>query len=747
MTSIAKAAGVRLAIVAPWFGASLRGGAEQQAWQLAHHLATRGYEVEVLTTCSASFDDDWSRNRLRAGVEHDGSITVRRFKVGHRDRRAFSRVNAILTSIPHAELKRSVSPVGDEDAAVFAKDNINSPDLVGFLSSHAERYRAVIFIPYLYGTTLAGVPAIADRAYLQPCLHDEPYAYLPAVGTAVHAARGLLFNSEGELEVAVRIFGPGIIKKSTVVGQGVDDAPAAAAEHVAGFVPKHEHYVLYLGRQDPAKNIGLLVHAFGEFKRRHPMSRLKLVLAGERPSSYGDISRGIIDVGPVEEPEKLALLANARALVQPSVMESYSRVMIEAWLNGRPVIVHEDCLATATVVRQVGGGLLAGTTSSWEGALYQVDIAESEALAAMGALGRDYAEKSASWERVIDAYEDVLGLRDEPPAARSPLLQLYPEGADDVRRYADALAEALSHVAVDATSATKLPPEWNGAPVVVHEVAGRKTAEPASVSALVYHASRNGAARNGSLAHDAGHVRFAFGSSPGPVRELDAAGFRDPQLLPVCVDPRQWDCEDDRPLAKALQDGCTNLVYAGPFTALEHLNQLLTSFLHYLTLDRESRLVLVRQGAVDESVYARLYAEVRSLDLVDHVLVARDVTVPQLQSVYRTAHLFWSLDESESFGENFLQAMWFDVPILAYKSPIASRFVAGSGVLLTSKDDLLAVAAAAQLIVGDRALRRSIVAAQRRARAAFDCDVIAGSVAALVSAPAARVTARSASYG
>jgi glycosyltransferase involved in cell wall biosynthesis len=230
-------------------------------------------------------------------------------------------------------------------------------------------------------------------------------------------------------------------------------------------------------------------------------------------------------------------------------------------------------------------------------------------------------------------------------------------------------------------------------------------------------------------------VRFAFGSSPGPVRELSAAGFRDPQLLPVCVDPREWDGEDDRPLAKALQDGCTNLVYAGPFTALEHLNQLLTSFLHYLTLDRESRLVLVRQGAVDESVYARLYAEVRSLDLVDHVLVARDVTVAQLQSVYRTAHLFWSLDESESFGENFLQAMWFDVPIVAYRTEIARELAGDAGLLINDKSDLLAVAALIQIVAGDARLRAAVIAAQRRTRER--CDE-ARTLAALLAAPALR---------
>ena len=613
---------MRLAIVTPWFGRELRGGAEQQSWQLAHHLTLRGHSVDVLTTCSATFEDDWSRNRLRAGVENVDGITVRRFKVGKRNRRAFARVNAILTALEAKDLKRSVSPIGDEDAAIFAEENINSPALLSHLEKHERDYHSIIFIPYLYGTTLAGIPAVADRAFLQPCLHDEAYAYLPAVSEAVHSARGLLLNSEGEFEIALRLFGPGIIPKSFVVGQGVDEFPLVKdePERVGTFAPRHEHYVLYLGRQDPAKNIGLLVHAFGEFKRRHPMSRLKLVLAGQRPTSYGDTTKDIIDVGPVGEAEKVELLRHMRALVQPSLMESYSRVMIEAWLFGKPVIVHEDCLATATVVQQIDGGLRAGSTTAWEAALYTVDVAERETLDAMGERGAAYAHRAADWELVIDNYERALGF--------------------------------------------------------------------ASPSSPV-------ASANGS---------YANGASNGAAK------------LPV-IDPRVWDRDADRPLAKALQDGCTNLIYVGPLAAIEPLNQLLTTFLHYLTLDRESRLVLVGRGDVHDDVYERLYAEVRSLDLADHVLLARDVLLPQLQAVYRTASLFWSLDEVAPPIEGFLEAMWFDVPILAYKSPAAEKIVGDAGILLREKDDLLSVAVLAQMVATDRALRDRIVAAQRISRA------------------------------
>ena len=46
---------MRLALVIPWFGRELKGGAEQQAWQIATRLAAKGADVTVLTTCSQQF--------------------------------------------------------------------------------------------------------------------------------------------------------------------------------------------------------------------------------------------------------------------------------------------------------------------------------------------------------------------------------------------------------------------------------------------------------------------------------------------------------------------------------------------------------------------------------------------------------------------------------------------------------------------------------------------------------------------
>jgi hypothetical protein len=117
-----------LAIITPWFGKNLKGGAEQQAWQVATRLAARGHTVEVLTTCCRSFQDDWAVNHLKAGLSQEEGVKIRRFRVDRRDHKAFDRVNGLMLSLPSSELKPGVNPVTLENAAVFARKTLTLPN-------------------------------------------------------------------------------------------------------------------------------------------------------------------------------------------------------------------------------------------------------------------------------------------------------------------------------------------------------------------------------------------------------------------------------------------------------------------------------------------------------------------------------------------------------------------------------------------------------------------------------------------
>jgi hypothetical protein len=219
---------VRLAIVTPWYGRELIGGAERLAWELAHALVRSGVQVDVLTTCCRSFLDDWAANYHKSGVTHDGSgVVLRRFPVDTRDRVAFNRANTVLTTMPRIGLRGDRTLLDAIQTRAFVNENINSVGLLAHLRENGASYDAVIFVPYLYGPTLAGVPLVAERAFLIPCVHDESYAYLEPVRAVFSAVQGVLFNSVGEEETATTIYGPGMLGKSRVIGHAVEPVRSA----------------------------------------------------------------------------------------------------------------------------------------------------------------------------------------------------------------------------------------------------------------------------------------------------------------------------------------------------------------------------------------------------------------------------------------------------------------------------------------------------------------------------------------
>jgi glycosyltransferase involved in cell wall biosynthesis len=757
-----------LAIVTPWFGKDLKGGAEQQAWQVATRLARRGHAVEVLTTCCRSFQEDWAVNHLKAGLSQEQGVTIRRFRVERRDRDRFAQVNRRMLSIPSLTLKPGVNPVTLKDAETFCSESINSTQLLNYLKNKQERYQAFLFIPYLYGPLVKGLPSVAKRAFLQPCLHNEIYAYLPQVAEIFYAARGLLFISEGEAQLARQLYGPGIIPKSIVAGAGIE-----AGEHydqaickIGEFPVKQERFVLYLGRRDSTKNTDLLVRAYAAFKQKHSSSALRLVLAGPGNISFNDSVPGLIDLGLVEEGEKEALLANCLALLQPSQNESYSRVMMEAWFYKRPVAVHRDCLATSIAVESSQGGWLAKTETEWVELFAQIDHLQEKQLAEYGARGQVYAQENAVWDKVIERYEAALGLTQDPLAmatkakggALKEIHQLLPNLAygDAISNHALAIRDYLRSCGYKSEIFVQYLDER-----VAREASVFQPKRISQQAALIYHHSIGSEVTDYAIAHPgakcliyhnitpaefflpyrpefaqllekgrselkqlAQYFPLSVGDSAYNAAELAALGFHQPGVLPIAVNPNKWDMPADATLMQQLQDGKANLIFVGRLAPNKRQEHLLEAFAHYLTMDREARLILVGYGQVNDPYYRHLINLVQKLGLTRDVIVTGQVNNAQLLAFYRTAHLLWSMSEHEGFCVPLVEAMWFDIPVLAYKSSAVPETLGEAGLMFTRKDDLVQVAALAKILVRDEILRSKIVMSQRRRRETFTQEVI-----------------------
>jgi glycosyltransferase involved in cell wall biosynthesis len=693
------------------------------AWQLVHRLVERGHAVEVLTTCCRSPEDDWASNAYRSGFGIEDGVPVRRFRVDRRDRANFARVDHILLTTPRTSLRAGVSPVSDADAGIFSNEGIKSSAMLAYLTSTRGEYSAFLFMQYLYGPTLQGLPLVADRALLQPMLHNEAYAYVPQVAQVFHKAKSLIFISGGEFELAQRLYGPGIIPKSIVAGAGVEGAWTDSDMYgIRDMNVRESRYILYLGRQDTTKNVDLLVEGFQTYRSRRPLSDLKLVLAGQQGHSIFNTGNGVVNVGPVSDSQKNALLRYCRALAQPSTNESYSRTMVEAWTYGKPVIVHAGCMATAGPVLNSGGGWVAGDVAEWARSLEYVDQANQDQIDEAGARGRAYASEYGDWNAVIGRYERALGLVPQRVRGLSPSFMTQVVGPED--DYAGEYGRALSRALTQRGVPTSLTAD-GAAPAhgtrIIHLSAGSPfpACEPYDDDVIVLHPQAFKAGRDREAGFDIRSANRIAASTPDAHDAASNEGHNVRAIAPICVDPREWDIAPDPMLSAALQDGRTNLVYAGEFVDFAHLGQLIEAFLHFLTMERYSRLVLVGTERIDPEVHKKLLDEVDSLQLNDHVVVTTGLPLAQRLAVFQTSQLFWSMDEHENLGSGLLTAMWFDIPILAYNSPIASFLAKDCSLLITSKDNLLDIAAVAKVLSTNKRLRDAIVASQRRRRERF----------------------------
>ncbi len=386
---------IRVAFVVPRYGQDVLGGAETFARHFAEHLPPDEFSVTVLTTCARDMLS-WS-NEYPPGVTVLNGIRVLRFPMAHgrRDARLFQRL---------ADRLNRGEPATLEEQSSWLEHSAHSPELYTHLASRGGDYDLMIFMPYLFGTTLYGSALWAERSVIWPCMHDEAYAYFTDVRLMLKSARGLMFVTEPEQSLVEDKLGVRN-RGGRLIGFGMDpfcaDGERFRREHgLSGS------FVLYAGRLDPAKNVMQLLSFFLTYRDARPEIGLKLVLAGSGPLPVPQ-HPDIVQVGYLSSGELHDACAAATALCQPSLVESFSIVLMEAWLAGTPVLVHGHCPVTRHHVLQSNGGLYY-TSAEEFGATLDWLLDHRQQLAQMGEQGRAYVLREFHWPSVLDRFRGAV---------------------------------------------------------------------------------------------------------------------------------------------------------------------------------------------------------------------------------------------------------------------------------------------------------------------------------------------------
>jgi glycosyltransferase involved in cell wall biosynthesis len=386
---------VKAGFVIPWYGENIPGGAESACRSVVKALLNLGVQAEVLTTCVARFASDWNCDFHPEGTTVDAGVRVTRFQVRPRDTGAFDQVNyKLMHNLP-------ISP---DDEQVFVTEMINSPRLYDFISRRHSEY-VFLFIPYMFGTTYWGSQVCPERSVLIPCLHDESYARMRVFRRMCESARGIVFNSVEEKRLAERLYQLDA-ERQAVVGLPVDCAWSADGRR---FRKKYglSDFFLYAGRTEKGKGADLLIEYFCRYLRETGTAKNLVFIGGGDLEIPQDYRSRIVKLGFLPAQDKYDAYSAALALCVPSMMESFSLVMMESWLAGRPVIVNAQCQVTTDFCIESNGGLYFADYGEFREIL-ELYTEYPELCPALGANGRRYVLDNFRPEVVASRYREAL---------------------------------------------------------------------------------------------------------------------------------------------------------------------------------------------------------------------------------------------------------------------------------------------------------------------------------------------------
>jgi glycosyltransferase involved in cell wall biosynthesis len=386
----------RIAFVTPRYGDGVVGGSEAVMAEAARGLAARGHHVEVLTTCAKNHFS-W-QNEFEPGSFEEAGMTIRRFQTVSTGRH-------LLTSELEMRIQRGAHLSSAEEVA-WLNGRLRVPDLYFHLIAESTRYDAIVLSPYLFWTTIYGAQVAPDRAIMMPCLHDENYAWLGVVKEALSSVAGVWFLSEPEHQLGHRV-SPGLPPHHFVVGAAVD---IPASYDPDEFRVRHNltrPFILYAGRREEGKGWNQLLVAY-EAAVSSGGFPFDLVTTGVGPlNAPAAITARVIDLGFLATDEMPSAFAAAEAVVQPSTNESFSRVLMEAWLASTPVIANAGGEVVAWHCERSGGGLTYANDEEFLECLRFIAEAPASA-AALATAGRAYVLSNYTWPLVLDRMEASL---------------------------------------------------------------------------------------------------------------------------------------------------------------------------------------------------------------------------------------------------------------------------------------------------------------------------------------------------
>lgn len=135
---------------------------------------------------------------------------------------------------------------------------------------------------------------------------------------------------------------------------------------------------------------------------------MKLVLIGGASIEKSNFMEdSVIDLGYVPIQDKYDAMASSLCLCNPSRFESFSLILMESWLCGRPALVYGGCDVTKKFVAESNGGLYFNNYAEFETCINYMRK-HTEISSEMGENGRKFVIENFAWDVIVKKYTEFF---------------------------------------------------------------------------------------------------------------------------------------------------------------------------------------------------------------------------------------------------------------------------------------------------------------------------------------------------
>lgn len=219
-------------------------------------------------------------------------------------------------------------------------------------------------------------------------------------------------------------------------------------------------------------------------------------------------------------------------------------------------------------------------------------------------------------------------------------------------------------------------------------------------------------------------VDYCLAVSEFNKRDLENIGFKCKiDVLPILIPFKDYDRQPDGITIRKYSDDYTNILFTGRIAPNKCQEDVIRSFAFYQkNYNPKSRLFLAGSDSGYENYHKRLESYAQALH-AQNVIFSGHIKFETILAYYKLADVFLCQSEHEGFCVPLVEAMYFDVPVIAYDAGAVYDTLGGSGIVLKDKNSL-ETAGMIDKVVRDSELRKTIIANQQERLHDFNHTVI-----------------------